>query len=177
MWKGVYVDDLCQKQEKWRVTFPRWRHRLFLTLFPLTRRMINTIQKEAPLRESWNMGVKLKHAPVPQRPRQTALGGAERWLHVTALLLFKVSIAPLGEVSPVPLVTLVGKENLEGKPAILQHCGSLCRSPYSDLTPQGLQGNLWGSTPGNLTVMEKGGGAWNTQHMDVGRPSSYLKQC
>lgn len=40
----------------------------------------------------------------------------------------------------------------------------------------GLQGNLWGFTPGNLIVMEKWVGACNNQHSDLCRLSSYL-QC
>lgn len=56
-----------------------------------------------------------------------------------------------------------------------QHYGLLYRSPYSDLPAWGVHGNLQGSTTGNLTVMEGGGGYIN-QHMDLSRPSLSL-QC
>lgn len=45
--------------------------------------------------------------------------------------------------------------------------------PYSDLTPKGLQGNLWGLITGNRSLM-KGGKAHNHQHTDPGRSSSDL---
>lgn len=35
---------------------------------------------------------------------------------------------------------------------ILPALGSICGSPCAALTPQGWQGNLWGSATGNLTV-------------------------
>jgi len=53
--------------------------------------------------------------------------------------------------------------------------GSLCESPYSNLTPHILQGNLQGSKPGNLTIMEKEGETCKNQYIDPGRPSSYLQ--
>lgn len=48
-----------------------------------------------------------------------------------------------------------------------QCCGSHLGSPHSDLTPQGLQENLWGPSTGDQIVMEKRGGACNNQHSDL----------
>lgn len=52
---------------------------------------------------------------------------------------------------------------------------SLCGSPYSGFTPQRLQKNLQNSSAGNLIVTEKGWGDSNTQHSDLGRPSSHVQ--
>lgn len=47
----------------------RWRHRSFLTTLLLTRRTANNCSWTIPLREFWNLGVRLKHRCAPQRPR------------------------------------------------------------------------------------------------------------
>lgn len=41
---------------------------------------------------------------------------------------------------------------------------------------QGLPGNLQGLTTGLVTMTEKERGACNNQHMELGRPSSYLQR-
>ena len=80
---------------------------------------------------------------------------------------------PCGEVFPEPLVSLVGREHPEGTTA-LPAPGLFCRSAYSDLALQRLQGILRGSTPGHLRQRRAQGleppahGSW--------QPRSYL-QC
>lgn len=74
---------------------------------------------------------------------------------LTTLPLPLVSAVPCKELAPEPLVPPVGKESLEGTTRPPQNCGSLCGSPFSDLTSWGWQGNLWGSATGNLTMAEK----------------------
>lgn len=111
---------------------------------------------------------------APQRPIQISLEGKRSGYMLTTLPLPLVSTAPCKELAPEPLVLPVGKENLEGTTSPPQNGGSLCGSPFSDLTSWGWQGNLWGSTTGNLTMTEKQGGAFNNQHTDLGRPSLCL---
>lgn len=94
----------------------------------------------------------------------------------TTLPLPQASTTPCGEISPEPSVPPIGKENPGGSnPPHLQHWGHFVRAPTL-IVPQGLQGNLWGSATGNLTVMEKREGVCKNQHMDLGRLSSY-RQC
>lgn len=45
----------------------------------------------------------------------------------------------------------------------------------TEVSPQGLQGNLQDSTTGNLIVIEKWGGASNNQHADLSRLPWYLQ--
>ena len=63
----------------------------------------------------------------------------------------RASSAPCRKVSLEPLVPPVGKDI-----SPLQHCGLFCGRPYSDLSPQGLQGHLWSPASTNLRGMEKG---------------------
>lgn len=96
---------------------------------------------------------------------------------LTRLSFPQASTAPCGEISPEPPIPLVGKEN-PGKTTCTTSTlwVALWVSPYSNRTPQGLQGNQWGSTLGNLIMIEKEGGAHNNQHTNLGRSNSYL-QC
>lgn len=59
--------------------------------------------------------------------------------------------------SPELSVPLVGRKNPGGITSLPPYCGSLLRRPYSNLTPQELQGSLGGPANGNLTVMEEEG--------------------
>lgn len=54
--------------------------------------------------------------------------------------------------------------------------GLLCGTSYSGLAPWGLQGNLQGSTMGNLTMIEEGREVGNNQHMDLSKSNLY-QQC
>lgn len=73
------------------------------------------------------------------------------WLHCLSLRAPQCRV-----VFPELPVPLVGRESPGGiTSSHPQHCGSLCGSSYSDLTPEGMQGNLWGSTSGNLTVRRR----------------------
>lgn len=82
------------------------------------------------------------------------------------------------KVSPESMVPPVGKttttKNRENNH--FPELGSLMGTPYYDLTPWGLQGNLQCSTTENLIGKEKEGGVCNKQHKDFGKPCSYL-QC
>lgn len=49
-----------------------------------------------------------------------------------------------------------------------------CQSPLCSLHGD-CGGNLWGLVIGNLIVTKKREGAHNNQHLDLGRPSSYLQ--
>ena len=73
---------------------------------------------------------------------------------MTASPLPRDNGASYGKTSPEPLVPPVGEQNPVGIARPAQLCGFLCGNPYSDLTPQELQGDLQGSTTGNLTVIE-----------------------
>lgn len=57
------------------------------------------------------MRVRLKHLPVPQRPRETSLKGKRSDYTLTTLPLPQASTAPGNRPSLEPLVTPVGKEN------------------------------------------------------------------
>ena len=112
--------------------------------------------------------------PAAQRPIQTSSQGKRSGYMLTTLPLALVSRAPCKELAPESLVPPGGKKNLEGTTNPPQNCGSFCGSPFSGLKSWGWQGNLWGSTTGDLTMTEKQGGAFNNQHTDLGRPSLYL---
>ena len=89
--------------------------------------------------------------------------GKESSYMLTALSLPKASTAPCQAVFSEPPFPPAGKENPGGTTSSpTQHCGSLCGNPYSSLAPQGLQGNLWDSTTGTLTIMKGGEGLATT---------------
>lgn len=74
--------------------------------------------------------------------------------------------------APLSLQFLQWEKRTPGYKPCPPYYGSLCGSTYSDLVPQELQENLWGSTTGNMAVMMKRGEGCNNQHTDLGRPSN-----
>lgn len=67
-----------------------------MTLLPSQVEQIKLFKNEIPLRESQDVGVRLKHYPLAEeRPRQTALVGQGSNGVWTTLLLPKTSAAPL----------------------------------------------------------------------------------
>lgn len=104
-----------------------------------------------PLRESYNMEVRLKHPYAPQRPQQAALEGEEERLPANPIAV------PQGWCGTV----LSGLPRISGfespgvaSSTLLPALWFASQEPYSGLTPQGPQGYLWSSTTGNLTVTE-----------------------
>ena len=87
---------------------------------------------------------------------------------------YTLSALPLPQVSPPPhgpQVLPVGNESQPDiPPSMVGHCGG----PHSDLASWGSQRESVGFESGNLTVMEKVGGACNNQHWHLGSLSSYL---
>lgn len=94
---------------------------------------------------------------------------------LTALPLPQASAARCQEVTSEPTVPSVGKEP-RWTSRSLSVVGYFMGAATLVLPHGGLQENLWDLTTGKLIVMRKGGGACNNQHLDLGRPSSYL-QC
>lgn len=129
---------------------PRFQHRLFLTSLPL----IGTTNKDSrtrrhgenPRTQGWGWSTPPLY-PMPQRPGHTELEGKKSSYTLNALLLCQAR--PHEDASPELPDLPVGRE-----PKGNNHCGSLGRSLYSDLAPQGLQGKLQGSATGNQIVTE-----------------------
>jgi len=71
---------------------------LFLTSASLTRR--TTIQKQDTTKRIPEHCLKLKHLYTPQRPRQTALEGLKKKLHLDHIACLQASAAQCREVSP-----------------------------------------------------------------------------
>ena len=107
-------------------------------------------KNKTPLRESQNTGLRLKHPHVPQRARQTALEKRSSYRYCPSLRKVQYHIVR-------PLLNfwfLQQKKRTQGDNLPSPACGSLWGSPYSNLTPQELQGNLQSPATENLTVME-----------------------
>lgn len=81
------------------------------------------------------------------------------------------------ERSPLSLWLLHGKRG-SGRDHwhCQKHCGLLHQSLHFALALQELHGVLWASATGGVTMMGKKTGVCNNQHMNLGRPCSYL-QC
>lgn len=159
-----------------RVMPPKWWHTSFLNLLPLTR-TINSYPKtrhhrENPRTQDW--GWRIPHTQTSET-EVDCIGGVRE---VTACWLYcplPRTVQHHGERWFLSLQFLQWKrERKREQPALPppQHCMSLCEHPYSHPIPLELQG----SATGNITMTENEGGAYNNQHMDVGRPSSYW-QC
>lgn len=140
---------------------PRWQLRSLLTSLPLTKRTADNYSwiryhSENPRIREWGWGNHREQDWMHQK-------GKESSYMLTALSLPKASTAPCQAVFSEPPFPPAGKENPGGTTSSpTQHCGSLCGNPYSSLAPQGLQGNLWDSTTGTLTIMKGGEGLATT---------------
>ena len=136
------------------MTSQRWQHKLLLISLSLTRRKTNNYSRTRYSQENSTTSGWGWSTPCITETKTDCTGkvreATTHWLHCPS----PRPVQHHREVSPEPLIPPVEKRTWWA--LLPQHCRSLCSSPYTDLTPRGLQGNLWGSTTGNLTVTEKG---------------------
>lgn len=105
------------------------------------------------------------------------LEGLEKQLHIDRIARnFPRPAQYHVERCPLSLQLLQWEKRIQkGQSAFLLALQVALWEPLLWSHPLGVAWNLWGSTTGNLTVMEKGG-ACDNQYMDLGKQNSYL-QC
>lgn len=140
----------------WGVMPPGWQHNSFQTLLP-SQEELTVIQKQHTTERPLEHGGEAKSpsCTIETKPDclQGVRGAPKCWPHPTP---------PSGQHStrerglPWASWSSNGKED-PGRTTSPspQHGGLLCGRPYSDLAPQGLHGNLRGSTTGNLVMNEE----------------------
>lgn len=142
---------------KKKITSPRWRNWSFLTSQEeqLIRR---TTDNYSRTRHQWeNPRTQGSEAPLHHRAQDRLPKKGKRsscsWLHCP----FSRAVQRHMERSLWAPSSSRGKREPRGTTITTQVLWSLWRSPYSDLTPRGLQGDLWDSTTGNLNMTESRG--------------------
>ena len=154
------------------VMSPIWQSRSFPPSLPITRRTTNNYSRT---RHHWE---KLQHRGEGVAPPCTAetkrdyirrvREAATHWLHCPSPRPAQHHM----ERSPLSLWFLQWEKRTQGDN---QHWGHFVGAPTLILHRRDYKESS-GSISGNLTVMEKRGGACNKQHRDLGRLSSHL-QC
>lgn len=133
----------------------------FLTLIPFTRRITNNCSRiRHHLENPKTQRVRLKHPSTAQR--QTKTGCIRR---VRGVVIGWPPSPPPGQHNttqrglPWVIIPSSGKREPRGDNQHPPQMGLFCRRLYSDLISQGLQGNTWQWTTGNVAMMEKGWGS------------------
>lgn len=98
-------------------------------------------KNKTPLRESQNMGVRLKYPCFATETKIDCITSVRKAAACWPRCSFYRPAQHHLERSPLSLQFSQGAENPKGTTSYPQHCGLLCRGPYSDLTPWKLQGN------------------------------------
>ena len=147
----------------------RWQRKSFLTSLTLTRRTTNTYSRtrhhwKNPRVREWGWS----NPPPPETKRdciRRVTEAATCWLHFPSPRTAQHHT----ERSPPSHWFIQWKKRIqEVQPAPPPHCGSLFRSPYSDLTLRICRAQSLGI----LTVTKK---ACKNHHVDLGSLSSYLR--